>query len=94
MLKGDVFRRIVMRDWSASHDSIHSVFVNEESNSMLMSVFMATEEVLGAFRGRKFFQRTSQSPRMFHLYLFISCVRSSTFPAALSDLTFQVPIVM
>ena len=42
----------------------------------------------------KFFQRTSQSPRMFHWYLFISCVSSSTFPAALSDLTFQVPIVM
>ena len=31
---------------------------------------------------------------MFHWYLFISCVSSSTFPAALSDLKFQVPIVM
>ena len=74
------------RDWLASHDGIHSVFVNEDSNSMLMSVFTITEE--------KLFQRTSQSPRMFQRYLFISCVSSSTFPAAVSNRTFQVPIVM
>ena len=42
----------------------------------------------------KFFQRTSQSPRMFYRYLLISCVSFSTFPAAVSDLTFQVPMVM
>ena len=58
---------------------------------MLMSVFTATEEELVS---PKFFQRTSQSPRMFYRYLLISCVSFSTFPAALSDLTFQVPIVM
>ena len=42
------------RDWSASRDSINSVFVNEESNSMLMSVFIATEEELVAFWVRPF----------------------------------------
>ena len=41
-------------DWSASHDGIRSVFVNEESNSMLMSVFTATEEEGVAFCGRCF----------------------------------------
>ena len=102
---GDVKKRCLQtngyeaaRDWSASHDGIHGVFVNEECNSMLMSVLTATEELV-AFWCRRFskvffFQRTSQSPNMFHWYLFISCVSSSTFPAALSDLTFQVPIVM
>ena len=33
-------------------------------------------------------------PRMFHLYLSISCVSSWSFPAALSVLVFQVPMVM
>ena len=41
-------------DWSASRDGVHSVFVNEESNSMLMSVLTATEEELVAFKGRCF----------------------------------------
>ena len=41
-------------DWPASHDGIHSVFVNEESNSMLMSVFTATEEEFVVFWGRCF----------------------------------------
>ena len=31
---------------------------------------------------------------MFHLYLSISCVSSLSFPAALSVLVFQVPMVM
>ena len=42
----------------------------------------------------KFFHLISQSPRMFHLYLSISCVSSWSFPAALSVLVFQVPMVM
>ena len=42
----------------------------------------------------KCYQRTSQSPRTFHQYLSILCVSSSAFPAVLSNLTFQVPIVM
>ena len=42
----------------------------------------------------KFFQLTSQSPRMFYWYFFSSCVSFSAFPAALSDLTFQVLIVI
>ena len=57
MLNGDAFRRNGNEsagDWSASLDGIHSVFVNEESSSMLMSVFTATEEELVAFWGRCF----------------------------------------
>ena len=49
-------------DWSASHDGIHSVSVNEESNSMLMSVFTATEEELVALWSRCF---TKVSPAYF-----------------------------
>ena len=36
----------------------------------------------------------SESPRMFHPYLSISCVSSGSFPAGLSVLVFQVPMVM
>ena len=42
----------------------------------------------------KFFHLISQSPRMFHLYLSISCVSSWSFPTALSVLrllVFHVP---
>ena len=42
----------------------------------------------------KFFHLISQSPRMFHLYLSISCVNSWSFPAALTVLVFHVPMVM
>ena len=42
----------------------------------------------------KFFYLISPSPRMFHLYLSISCVSSWSFLAALSVLVFQVPRVM
>ena len=41
-----------------------------------------------------FFHLTSQSPITCHSYLLISCTSSSTLPAALNILTFQVPIVM
>ena len=41
-------------DWSASHDGTHSVFVNEESNSMLMSVFTITEKEFVANWGNRF----------------------------------------
>ena len=55
MLNGDAFRRMAMvLDWSASHDGIHGVFVNEKSNSGLMFVFKITEEELVAFWGRCF----------------------------------------
>ena len=64
---------------------------------MLMSVFTATEEELVAFCGRCFskvfpayFAKSKDVPSV-SLH---SCVSSLTFPAALSDLTFQVLIVM
>ena len=42
----------------------------------------------------KFFHLVSQSPRMFHLYLVLSCVSSLSFPSAVSLLVFHVPMVM
>ena len=42
----------------------------------------------------KVFRLISQSPRMFHLYLSMSCVSSWSFPTALSVLVFHVPMVM
>ena len=42
----------------------------------------------------KFFYLISQSPRMFHLYLSISCVSSWSFPAAVSVIVFHVPMLM
>ena len=42
----------------------------------------------------RFFHLISQSPRIFHLYLSVSCVSSWSFPATLSVLVFQVPMVM
>ena len=42
----------------------------------------------------KFFLLISQSPRMFYLYLSISCAISWSFPAGLSVLVIQVPMVM
>ena len=41
-----------------------------------------------------FFYLISQSPRMFHLYLSISCVSFWSFPATLSVLVFHVPMVI
>ena len=39
----------MMRDWSASHVGIPSVFVNDKSNSMLVFVFSVTEKEFVAF---------------------------------------------
>ena len=41
----------------------------------------------------KFLHFIWQSPRIFHLYLSISCVSSWNFPAALSILVFHVPLM-
>ena len=54
MLNGDALRRMVMSRLETGRHPIYSVFVNEESNSMLMSVFTATEEELVALWGRCF----------------------------------------
>ena len=86
-------------NWTASHDGIHSVFVNEESNSMLMSVFTATEEEFAAFWGRCFTKvfpaYFTESEDVLSVFLHFVCyVSSSTFSAALSDFKFQVPKVM
>ena len=77
-------------DWVTSLDSVHNVLVNKKSNAMLMFILFFTEEnrVLSLLLFR------SQSPRIFHLYLSVSCAFSWSFPAALTVLVFQVPMVM
>ena len=60
---------------------------------MLVFILFFTEENLVFFLCcclPKFFHLISQSPRMFHLYLSISCVSSWSFSAALSVLVFHV----
>ena len=78
-----------------SHYSVNNVLVNKKSHAMLKFIFFSTEENLPLLL---FHQKSSisfsQSPKMFHLYLSISCVSSRSFPAALSVLLFHVLIVM
>ena len=80
-------------DCATSLDSVHDVLVNKKSNAMLVFILFSSEES-SVVVSPKFFQLISQSPRMFHMYLSISCVSSWSFPAALSVLVFHVPMVM
>ena len=77
-----------------SHDSVHDVLVNKKSNAMLVFILFSTKENLVSFLSCYFaiFHLILQSPRMFHLYLSISC--SWSFPAGLNVLVFHVPVVM
>ena len=89
-------------DWTTSHDSVHDVFVNKKSNAMLVFILFSTKKQQqqktlcpsSVVVSPKFFYLISESPGMFHLYLSISCVCSWNFPAALSVLVFQVPMLM
>ena len=36
-------------DWATSHDSVHDVLVNKESNAMLVFILFSTEENLMSF---------------------------------------------
>ena len=84
-------------DWATTHDSVHDVLVNRKSNALLVFILFSPKKTLcpsSVVVSPKFFHLISQSPRMFHLYLSISCVSSCSFPAALSVLVFQVPMVM
>ena len=100
MLNGDAFRRMVMSRLETGRHPIMaftvSLWMRNPTQCSCLSSLPLKKSLWpsGIDVSPEFFQRTSQSPRMFHWYLFISCVSSSTFPAALSDLTFQVPIVM
>ena len=97
MLNGDAFRRMVMsRLETGQHPMLALTVSLWMRNPIPWSCLSLWPLKKSLWPSRvdvspKFFQRTSQSPRMFHRYLFILCVSSSTFPAAL---TFQVPIVM
>ena len=84
-------------DWATSHDSVHDVLVNKKSNAMLvLSCFPLKKSLCpsSVVASPKFFHLISQSPRMFYLYLSISCVSSWSFPAALSVLVVHVSMVM
>ena len=61
-------------DWAASLDSVHDVLVNKKSNAMLVLILFSTDSSVVV--SPKFFHLISQSPRMFQLYLSISCVSS------------------
>ena len=68
MLNGDAFRRMVVSRLETGrhpNDGIHSVLVKEESNSMFMSVFTATEKELVAFWDKcfsKYFPESDNVP--------------------------------
>ena len=100
MLNCDAFRRMVMsRLETGRHPMMAftvSLWVRNPTPCSCLSSRPLKKSLWpsGVDVSPKFFQRTSQSPRMFYRYLLISCVSFSTFPAALSDLTFQVPMVM
>ena len=86
-------------DWATSHDSAHDVLVNKKSNTMLVFNLFSTVSTVflcpsSIFVSPKFVHLILQSPRMFHLHLFISCISSGSFLAALSVLVFHVPMVM
>ena len=75
----------------------HDVLVNKKSNAMLVFILFSTEKKTtlcpsSVVVSPKFFHLISQSPKMFHLYLSISCVSSWGGPAALIALVFHVPI--
>ena len=100
MLNGDAFRRTVV-NWleTGRHPMIAftvSLWMRSPTPCSCLSSRPLKKSLWpsGVHVSPKYFQPTSQSQRMFHWYHFISCVSSSTFPAALSDLMFQVPIVI
>ena len=98
MLKGDAFRQMVMSwletGWHPMMAFTVSLWMRNQTLCSCLSSLPLKQSLWPSWVDvfTKFYQRTSQGPRMFHQYLFISCVSSSSFPAALSDLT--VPIVM
>ena len=83
----EAYRDELAGDWATSHDNVHDDFVNNKSNPMLVCILFSTEQTLcpsSVAVLAKFFYLISQSPRVFYLYLTISCVSSWSFPAALS----------
>ena len=64
-------------DWATSHDSVRDVLVNKKSYAMLVFILFSNEENLVPFLSgcfAKILPSHFTSPRMFHLYLSISCV--------------------
>ena len=100
MINGDAFRRLVMSRLETGRHPMMTFTVSLWMRNPTPCSCLSSRPLKkclwrsGIDVSPKFFQRTSQSPRLFRWYLFISSVSSSTFPAALSDLTFQVPIVI
>ena len=95
MLKGDAFWQVVMGRLEKGRHPMMAFTVclwmrNPTTCSCLTSLPLKKSLwPSGVDISPKIFQHTSQSPRMFHRYLLILCVSSSTFSAALSDFSFQ-----
>ena len=73
--------------------SVHDVLVNKKSNASLVFILFSTKENLVSFLSCYFaiFHLILQSPRMFHLYLSISC--SWSFLSVLRILVVHVLMV-
>ncbi len=100
MLKGTALRRMVISLLEAGRHPMTvftmSLWTRNPTPCSCLSSFPLKKTLCpsSVVVSPKFFHLISQSPRMFHLYLSISCVSSWSFPAALSVLVFQVPMVM
>ena len=101
MLKGTALRRMVMSlletGWHPMTVFTTSLWTRNPTPCLWLSSFQL-EKTLCPFSvvvSPKFFNLISQSPRMFHLNLSISCVSSAwSFPATPGVLVFHVPMVM
>ena len=98
MLRDDAYRPMAM-SWleTGRHQMMAFMASLWMRNPTSCSCLTATEEELVAFwrrRSPKFPSVLHRVPRMFRRYLFVSRVSCLTFPTDLSDLTFQVYIVI
>ena len=100
MLKGTALRQVVMSPleigWHPTTVVMMSVWTRNPIPCSCLSSFPLKKTLCpsSVVVWPKFFHLISQSPRMFHLYLPISCVSSWSFPAAFSVLVFHLPMVM
>ena len=100
MLKGTALRRMVISLLETGRHPMtmftKSLWTRNPTPCWCLSSFLLKKSLRpsSVVVSPKFFHLISQSPKMFHLYLFISCVSYWSFPAAFSVLVSQVPIVM
>ena len=100
MLKGTALRRMVMSLLETGRHPMAvftmSLKIKKPMPCSCLSSFPLKKTLCSCsvVVSQKFYHLILQSLRMFSLYLSISCVSSWSFPAALSVLVFQVPMVM